>query len=239
MSQLKITVSGIRGKYPDLINEHVAEQFTNAYAVWNLGKNIVVACDTRHSSPALKKVVIETLIRHGKNVIDIGIVPTPTVQVYIREKKLDGGIMVTASHNPGSDNGLKLISNQGLFLNYAEVDQINQLLSVSSANEVPGSLQEKSDADELHLNKVLQIVDTEKIKSKEFKIASTKLDKNKTIKINDKNTCNLKIKEKTKDLESEIKSKEEDHYLQLSNLDNSKLNISNSSKIELATKKIN
>jgi phosphomannomutase len=171
MSQLKITVSGIRGKYPDLINEHVAEQFTNAYAVWNLGKNIVVACDTRHSSPALKKVVIETLIRHGKNVIDIGIVPTPTVQVYIREKKLDGGIMVTASHNPGSDNGLKLISNQGLFLNYAEVDQINQLLSVSSANEVPGSLQEKSDADELHLNKVLQIVDTEKIKSKEFKIA--------------------------------------------------------------------
>lgn len=97
--------------------------------------------------------------------------PTPTVQVYIREKKLDGGIMVTASHNPGSDNGLKLISSQGIFLNYGEVDHINQLLSVSSANEVPGRFQEKADADELHLQKVLQIIDVEKIKSKKFKIS--------------------------------------------------------------------
>jgi phosphomannomutase len=171
MSELKITVSGIRGKYPELINENVAEQFAGAYALWNPGKNIVVACDTRHSSPALKKVVIDTLIRHGKNVIDIGIVPTPTVQVYIREKKLDGGIMVTASHNPGSDNGLKLISSQGIFLNYGEVDHINQLLSVSSANEVPGRFQEKADADELHLQKVLQIIDVEKIKSKNLYIS--------------------------------------------------------------------
>jgi len=171
MSQLKITVSGIRGKYPELINEHVAEQFTNAYALWNTGKSIVVASDTRHSSPALKKVVMETLIRHGKNVIDIGIVPTPTVQVYIREKKLDGGIMVTASHNPGSDNGLKLISSQGIFLNYAEVDQINQLLSVVPPENRAGNLQTHTDADELHIQKILKMIDVEKIKSKKFKIA--------------------------------------------------------------------
>lgn len=171
MSQLKITVSGIRGKYPELINEHVAEQFANAYAAWNSGKNIVVASDTRHSSPALKEVVIKTLIRHGKNVIDIGIVPTPTVQVYIREKKLDGGIMITASHNPGSDNGLKLISNQGIFLNYAEVDQINQLLNAVSAQNLAGTVLANHDAAELHIQKILKMIDVEKIKSQKFKIA--------------------------------------------------------------------
>jgi phosphomannomutase len=171
MSQLKITVSGIRGKYPELINENVAAQFAHAYALWNSGKNIVLASDTRHSSPALKKVVLDTLIRHGKNVIDIGIVPTPTVQVYIREKKLDGGIMVTASHNPGSNNGLKLISKEGIFLNYKEVDQINDFLSVAETEAVPGTAQINRDAGQVHLDKVLKMIDVEKIKSRHFKIA--------------------------------------------------------------------
>jgi phosphomannomutase len=66
---------------------------------------------------------------------------------------------------------LKLISSHGIFLNYAEVDQINQLLSVSPPENLSGTVRTNTDAQELHIQKILKMVDVEKIKSKKFKVA--------------------------------------------------------------------
>lgn len=79
---------------------------------------IVVGRDARPSGKIIAKTVIKTLMNNGCTVIDIGIVPTPTLTMAIIKLKAKGGIMVTASHNPAEWNGLKLFESTGDYLNH-------------------------------------------------------------------------------------------------------------------------
>ena len=78
------------------------------------GNNIIVGYDGRISSPSLAKAISAGLMESGKNVTSAGIVPTPALQLTVKNSFYDGGIMITASHNPPEYNGIKVISSTGL-----------------------------------------------------------------------------------------------------------------------------
>ena len=105
----------IRGIYPDELNEELAKKIAQAFAVMRkkeLNKEqitLVVGADMRLSSPSLKKQVIEGLFQSGVRVIDIDLVSTPTFYFAVSYFGYDGGLMVSASHNPAQYNGIKLV----------------------------------------------------------------------------------------------------------------------------------
>lgn len=102
--------SGIRGIYPADINEEVCRDYAAAYlSLFPKPPKIVVGCDTRKSSAALKQAVISSL----PQVIDVGIAPTPTISFAVRQYNADGGIIITASHNPPEHNGMKFLRKNG------------------------------------------------------------------------------------------------------------------------------
>lgn len=113
----------IRGIYPNEINEEIVYQIAHAYAHHFKVKSVVVGCDVRTSSPDLKAALIKGLTQHGVAVYDIGTVSTDMMYFATAFLKTDGGITVSASHNPREYNGLKMVladavpisSDSGLF----------------------------------------------------------------------------------------------------------------------------
>jgi len=120
--------SGIRGVYPTDINEDIVKDYAAAFlTLFAKEPKIVVGCDTRASSAALKAVIISAL----PNVIDIGIAPTPTVSFAVRQYGADGGIIITASHNEPEFNGFK-ISQGSNSLYGKKIQELKGLISVFS-----------------------------------------------------------------------------------------------------------
>ena len=109
----------VRGIYPDELNETLAYKTAVATANFLKAKKLVVGADYRLSSPSLKERVISGFVDAGCDVIDIGFVPTPVFYYAIIKTNADGGIMVTASHNPPEYNGLK-INGKDAYPIYAE-----------------------------------------------------------------------------------------------------------------------
>ena len=113
---LKLGIAGIRGIWGDSLTQENAEQFVRLFAEIMNVKKVVLGGDTRASHDDLKKSVITGLQKAGCQIIDYGVVPTPTLALMIRKESADGGIMMTASHNPPEWNGLKFFSSQGIFI---------------------------------------------------------------------------------------------------------------------------
>jgi phosphomannomutase len=104
----------IRGIYPDEINEEATERIGAAFAVWAGGApEIIVGRDARMSSPSLFNALAKGIMSQGKNVVDIGICTTPMLSFAVVERECKGGIMISASHNPGQYNAFKLIGEKG------------------------------------------------------------------------------------------------------------------------------
>lgn len=101
----------IRGIYPADLNEENIVPIIQAIFTFLKAKTIVVGTDMRISSPALTKVAIKTLVEIGANVIDIGIISTPTFYFSVNRYKYEAGIQITASHNPKEWNGIKIVRN--------------------------------------------------------------------------------------------------------------------------------
>ncbi|WP_163134576.1 phosphomannomutase [Agarivorans sp. Alg241-V36] len=99
----------IRGRLPDELNEQLAYRIGRAFAVHLKAKTVALGYDIRLSSPALSKAIIKGLRDEGATVIDLGLVGTEEVYFATDHLQLDGGIMVTASHNPKDYNGMKLV----------------------------------------------------------------------------------------------------------------------------------
>jgi len=108
----------VRGVYPDQLNGDLAYNVGLAFGKF-IGKGrIALGMDVRESSPALKEGLIKGLTESGLNVIDIGIVPTPLLYFTVATLGLDGGAMITGSHNPREYNGIKLCGRGGVCLSY-------------------------------------------------------------------------------------------------------------------------
>ncbi len=112
----------IRGIYPSQLDEDLAYKIGKGYAAFILkenpkAKNIVVGSDMRISSPALKKELVKGLLDSGLNIIDAGLTSTPTFYFAVAYYGYDGGIQVSASHNPKEHNGFKMVKNKAFPIN--------------------------------------------------------------------------------------------------------------------------
>ncbi len=128
------SISGIRGTIGGTVGDNLtpidAVKFAAAYGSWlksetnKKNPTVVVGRDARISGPMIQQLVMNSLVGLGIDVIDLGLSTTPTVEVAVPIEKADGGIILTASHNPKQWNALKLLNNKGEFLNASNGQKI-------------------------------------------------------------------------------------------------------------------
>lgn len=175
-----VSVSGIRGRVGAGLTPEVVATYAAGFGAWasarTPGRPIVVGRDSRVSGPLFHRVVLSALESVGCNVIDIGVVPTPTVQLSVEHHHAAGGLAITASHNPVEWNALKFIGPSGLFL-----DQTDSL-SFRAATDAGfsratwdrlGSTTQDPDAVKRHLDLILALdyLDIPKIRARKLKVA--------------------------------------------------------------------
>ena len=181
------SISGIRGTIGGMQGEGLSPidvvKFTSAFATF-LKKNskkdklqLVVGRDARISGQMVDSLVVGTLLGMGIDVIETGLSTTPTVEVTVVDKKADGGIIITASHNPKQWNALKLLNAKGEFINAEEGNEVLQLADTMDVNfaqvEDLGKCMTDFNTIDSHIQKVidLPLVDVEAIKKAGFKVA--------------------------------------------------------------------
>lgn len=173
---LKIGVSGIRGVVGEFLTPSLACAFGQAFGTY-VGRGVVlVGRDTRSTGPMLQHAVQCGLLSTGCDVIDLGVLPTPTIQMFVEATRARGGIALTASHNPPEYNALKLFNSQGLFFNNYERNELIDLWHQSSFTEAENKgmrtvRQELEAPKRLHLKRVLQHVDVELVRGRRFHVA--------------------------------------------------------------------
>lgn len=171
-----VTISGVRGVVGESLTPEVIVKYISAFAQVIDGKKIVVGSDSRVSGPFVKSIVLGTLVAKGYNVVDLGVVPTPTVQIMTEKLEADAGLVITASHNPVEWNGLKFIDSDGLFLSPEKCEQMFALADSSFSNSDWKNLGEIStyadaNADHINIIKELDYVNVDHIKQKKFRVA--------------------------------------------------------------------
>ena len=187
MSLIK-SISGIRGTIGGAPDDNLtpidAVKFAAAYGTWlkkHIYKNrvkVVVGRDARISGEMVQNLVQYTLVGLGIDVVDIGLSTTPTVEVAVTMEQADGGIILTASHNPKQWNALKLLNNKGEFLNAQEGEEI---LRIAAANEFTfaevdalGHITHNDTYIQRHIDAVLSLLPLatlEAIRKRKFKVA--------------------------------------------------------------------
>ena len=176
------SISGIRGTIGgatgDTLNPLDIVKFTSAYATFiprKTGK-IVVGRDGRISGPMVRDVVCGTLVGMGFDVIDIGYASTPTTELAVRMSEADGGIIITASHNPRQWNALKLLNSEGEFLTAADGQRVLEIAEKEAFNyaEVDklGHVTVDNSFDDRHIQSVvdLKLVDVDAIRKARFTV---------------------------------------------------------------------
>ena len=178
------SISGIRGTIGgntgDTLNPLDIVKFTSAYATFiaeNGGKRrIVVGRDARISGEMVRSVVCGTLLGIGFDVIDLGLATTPTTELAVRHHNADGGIIITASHNPTQWNALKLLNAQGEFLTAADGARVLEIAEseafVYADVEHLGTYATDPDFDSRHIADVLalNLVNVEAVKARRFRV---------------------------------------------------------------------
>jgi phosphomannomutase len=116
---LKISISGVRGVVGDSLTPGLLTRFAQAFGTYVGSGRVVVGRDTRTSGEMVRQAVVAGLLSAGCRVTDAGVCPTPTVQLLVRRLRAQGGIAITASHNPPEWNALKFVGPDALFLSGA------------------------------------------------------------------------------------------------------------------------
>ena len=181
------SISGFRGtiggKPGDTLNPLDIVKSVSAYAtlrrrsITNGSNKIVVGRDARISGQMVSKVVCGTLMGMGYDVVDIGLASTPTTEVAVTMEKADGGIILTASHNPRQWNALKLLNENGEFLNKDEAEEVVKIAESGIYDYADvdhlGSYREDNSYDQKHIDlvKSLELVDVDAIRNAHFRVA--------------------------------------------------------------------
>jgi phosphomannomutase len=180
------SISGIRGTIGGKPGEGLSPvdivKFSAAYGTWLKGQTskrkitVVVGRDARISGEMVNGLVIGTLQGLGINVIDLGLSTTPTVEIAVPDEKAEGGIIITASHNPRQWNALKLLNSFGEFISEKDGEQVLKIAEMenfmfSDVNDL-GTLKKDDSYFAKHISKILalKLVDVEAIKAKKFKV---------------------------------------------------------------------
>jgi phosphomannomutase len=171
---LMVSVSGIRGIIGETMTPHLAATAGNAFANWVDGGPVVVGRDSRPSGHMVASAVISGLLAGGCDVIDLGVVATPTVAIGVRERSAAGGIVITASHNPAEWNGIKFLTRAGCAPPRDQAEQIIAAFNTQRGRQVAvdelGVLSSDESATDRHVERVLAIVDAEKVRDRAFRV---------------------------------------------------------------------
>jgi phosphomannomutase len=181
------SISGIRGTIGGKTGECLSPvdiiKFASAYGTWIQRRNkkeslkVIVGRDARKSGSMVSNLVITSLRSLGINVIDLGMATTPTVEIAVTGTKADGGIIITASHNPGDWNALKLLNEKGEFLSAEEGKMVLEIASdedfIFVSVDETGSLDYDDKWGQKHIDQILalDLVDAKAIRKAGFKIA--------------------------------------------------------------------
>ena len=169
------SASGLRG----IVKDDFSPQMINQYIMSFISNQNITSCvigrDGRSSGKEISQWVINALTKYGVNVDSCDLSTTPTIQLMTEKDKYDGGIVITASHNPTEYNGLKFLQKDGTFLSPGQCNTLftsvdNKL--VLNESEVIGEVSDYTSADEEHIAKVFaaQCINTNFIQSKKFKV---------------------------------------------------------------------
>ena len=180
------SISGIRGTIGGNVGDNLtpidAVKFASAYGTWVKNQvekdeyRVVVGRDARISGEMMQQLVMNTLVGLGIHVIDLGLSTTPTVEMAVPMEHADGGIILTASHNPKQWNALKLLNEKGEFLNGEEGAKILEIAESSTIEfaEVDelGEITINDAYIDLHIEEIINSkwVDVEAIKAAKFKV---------------------------------------------------------------------
>ena len=185
------SISGIRGTIGgptgDTLNPLDIVKFTTAYATFiarqqpkanSQQPKVVVGRDGRISGPMVRDVVCGTLVGMGYEVIDIGLATTPTTELAVRWHQTDGGIIITASHNPTQWNALKLLNSEGEFLTAADGAEVLRIADAEDFDYAPverlGHVVADDTMNQKHVQSVLdlRLVDVEAIRNRKFRVCA-------------------------------------------------------------------
>src|SRR5688572_13072284 len=179
---LMVSVSGVRGRVGEALTPEIIAQFAAGFGAWarkrsgNPRAKIVVGRDSRVSGPMFQPVVQAALQSVGCDVIDVGMAPTPTIQLAVEHHHAAGGLAITASHNPIEWNALKFIAASGLFLDGTEAAEMRAVVdgTIPRAQWADlGSITSDRDAIARHIEQVLSIdlIDVERIRDRHLHVA--------------------------------------------------------------------
>jgi phosphomannomutase len=179
---LIISVSGMRGVVGENLTPIVAAEYGSAFGTFlrsniDIGSRPFIVClgrDSRGSGQMLMSAVTAGLCAVGVNVVDLGLVPTPSVGIMVRHLGCQGGIIITASHNPIPYNGIKLLLSNGMAPPPATANEIRRTFWDRHFHFVSsdrcGKVASNTETERIHVDKVLAIVDAEQIAGKKYKV---------------------------------------------------------------------
>ncbi|MGA2669064.1 MAG: phosphoglucosamine mutase [Ignavibacteria bacterium] len=171
-----ISISGIRGIPGKSLTPENITKFIHAFTRYTGQKRIVIGRDGRMNGEIIAKIVEAVLLFSGCEVIDLGIAPTPTIALAVETLKADGGISITASHNPQEWNGLKFMNSKGIFLDKDENAELMNFINDDKIQYVEQAgirqVEYYPDFFDYHIGKVLNIksVNLNKIRKRKFRV---------------------------------------------------------------------
>ncbi len=169
------SVSGVRGIFGDTLTPDIVQKYSARFGILCNRGTIVIGRDSRTTGEAMLYSIVSGLIGVGCNVIDLGIVSTPTVLLAVEESDACGGISITASHNPPEWNAMKFVDSDGMFLSAEKasvfLNSIDQEIKWADWKDI-GKITTDSTSITRHIDKVLSIpyVNYDLIRSKRFKV---------------------------------------------------------------------
>ena len=167
MAKRMFGTNGVRGVVNEDMTTDLALQMGKAIGKFFSG-TVALATDTRVSADMLKSALSAGLMATGCRVLDLGIVPTPAIQFYVKTHDIKGGVMITASHNPPKFNGIKCIDEDGTEMARTNEEKIEELYAESIPclpwNEI-GTLEHVTGAGEAYIDAVLTHVDVDAIRN--------------------------------------------------------------------------
>ncbi|MDI7203796.1 phosphoglucosamine mutase [Leptospira santarosai] len=171
---LMVSVSGIRGIIPTGLSPEIIFDALRAFGTWIEGSKIVLGRDSRPSGPYIENIALGLMQAMGKDVLQLGIVPTPTVKAVVNLSKAGGGIMISASHNPIHWNAFKFVGPGGFFTGSAALEQILDTVRNQSYRQIQYKPSSKivsgKEWCEKHIESVLKRVDVNAIRKKKYKV---------------------------------------------------------------------
>jgi len=177
MDRLMVTVSGVRGIVGSTMTPQVARDFGCAFAKM-LGagdrRTVVVGRDSRRSGPMLQEAITESLLASGVNVTSLGLASTPAIALMTGKLGADGGVIITASHNPGAYNGIKFLQPTGTGLTAEDAMKLKGIWEsgqfAPADPDARGAESEDAAAPDRHVEEVLGICDIPLVSPKRFKV---------------------------------------------------------------------